>query len=157
MTTYSERLYPSPWALLSAGLLGSSFGLIAVPFSTSAAIIIALVLGIGIPLLMWLASPVVSVRRSGDGPTGMELTYGHAHIDLGYLGEVTVLDKEAMHDRIGLHSRSTDFVGHSAFIPTGIAVDNKDPDDAITSWIIATRAPDKLQAALYDAHSAHTS
>lgn len=157
MKHYSERLHPGIWPLVAAAGLGGAFGLIAVPFSVTAAIIITIILAVATPLVLWFSSPLITVRDGGDGPLGTELTFSHAHIDLGWLGSPAILSETDLHNRLGIESSDHDFVGHSPFVKTAISLDNKDPDDAIDTWIVTTRAPEKLASVIQEAHSAQTS
>lgn len=144
MTDYSERLTPKGTVLLGAGTFGATLGLLGLAFSLPATLAAIVVLGIGIPLALWALSPVVRVTHAGDGPTGVELQCGRAHIDLAHLGSARTLSPSELHDRIGIDSSTRDFVCFSPWVKSGVIVENIDETDPIAAWVICSRNPDRL-------------
>ncbi|WP_164719733.1 DUF3093 family protein [Flaviflexus ciconiae] len=92
--------------------------------------------------------PKVRIVQAGNGPTGIELQCGRAHIDLAHLGEAYVLDEDGMHERLGVESSGRDFVCYSPWVKTGVVIDNIDDADPIESWVICSRRPDRLVESL---------
>ncbi len=76
------------------------------------------------------------------------LRAGRAHIETHFTGEVTVLTGEdARHARgPGLHPRSWHLIRGG--IDGLVVVEITDPDDPAPSWVLSTRTPDRLAAAL---------
>jgi hypothetical protein len=139
--SYRERLSPSLWVLTSAAVIAPMAALVITPIDTTLALIAGAVVGVAIVSLLVAASPAVEVR-------GGLLTAGRAHIDVGFTGDVTVLGgDEAQHARgPGLHPRSWHLIRGG--IDGLVIVTITDPDDPTPSWVISTRTPDRLAAAL---------
>ena len=138
---YRERLSPSLWVIVSAAVAAPMAALVVAPIDTTVALVAGAVVGVAILSLLIAGSPVVQVR---DGI----LTAGRAHIDVGYTGEVTVLTGEdARHARgPGLHPRSWHVIRGG--IDGIVIVEITDLDDPAPSWVLSTRTPDRLAAAL---------
>lgn len=138
---YRERLSPALWAIVSAAVAAPMAAVVLVRIDTTLALVGGILLGVAIVALMIAGSPTVSVR---DGV----LRAGRAHIDVGYTGEVVVLTgDEARHARgPGLEPRSWHVIRGG--IDGIVIVQITDPDDPAPSWVISTRTPDRLAAAL---------
>lgn len=77
-----------------------------------------------------------------------ELRIDKAHIDLQYLGKVTVLDSDAM--RL-LRTRDADpaaFLAIKFWASKGIKIEVTDPRDATPYWLITSKRGEKLAALL---------
>lgn len=148
MTAYSERLTPRVSVFLAAAVFGATLGLLGLAFSVPATLAAIVVLAVGLPLVLWAMSPVVKVTEAGDGPTGIELQCGRAHIDLHHLGQAEILSEDGLHDRIGIESSDRDFVCFSPWVKTGVLIENTDETDPITHWVVCTRHPGRLVEAL---------
>ena len=77
-----------------------------------------------------------------------ELRIGKAHIDLKYLGKVTVLDSDAM--RL-MRTRDADpaaFLAIKFWASKGIKIEVIDPRDATPYWLITSKRGEKLAALL---------
>jgi hypothetical protein len=111
------------------------------PIDTTAALVIGAVVGVAIIALLVAGAPVVEVR---DGT----LRAGRAHIDVAFLGEpIVVTGDQARHARgPGLDPRSWHVIrgGIDGVVVTGVT----DPDDPTPSWVISSRTPDRLAAAI---------
>lgn len=148
VTTYTERLTPKPAVLIAAAIFGATLGMLGLAFSIEATLVAILALGISLPAILWALAPVVRVKQAGDGPTGVELQCGRAHIDLAHLGDTEILSEDDLHDRIGLKSSGRDFVCFSPWVKTGVAVENVDETDPISTWVVCTRHPGRLAEVL---------
>ncbi|WP_203335597.1 DUF3093 domain-containing protein [Nocardioides limicola] len=79
---------------------------------------------------------------------GSVFTAGRAHIDRSHIGEVLPLDTEAAHRLAG---RDADARAHLLLRPycrRAVRVEITDPRDPTPYWLISTRHPRKLAAAL---------
>lgn len=148
VTTYTERLTPKPAVLIAAAVFGVTLGLLGLAFSMAATLAAIIIVGLSLPIALWALSPVVRVTEAGSGPTGIELQCGRAHIDLAHLGDTEILSEEDLHDRIGLKSSGRDFVCFSPWVKTGVAIENIDETDPISTWVVCSRHPDRLSDAL---------
>jgi hypothetical protein len=138
---YRERLSPSLWVIVSAAVAAPMAALVVAPIDTTLALVAGALVGVAIMAFLIAGSPVVQVR---DGV----LTAGRAHIDAAHTGEVIVLTgEEARHARgPGLQPRSWHLIRGG--IDGVVIVEITDPDDPAPSWVISSRTPDRLAAAL---------
>jgi len=144
---YRERLGPSLWVLVSAALAGPMAGLVLAPLDTTLALVVGGVVALAVIALLVAASPVVDLR---DGT----LCAGRARIGVEHLGDpVAFTGDPARHARgPGLDPRSWHVIRGGI---DGIAVIPViDRDDPTPVWVISSRTPDRLVAALRQAQSA---
>ena len=147
--TYHEQLLPS----VLTWLIVPGFGL-AVWFMISAidnllGLGLAVVVTAGIALLLWRTSPQVRVTTA-DGRRWLHA--GSARIAEEYLGRAEVLDTEAMRQAMGPELHTTAYVCHRPWIRTGVRVAVTDAADPAPYWLVATRRPHDLVAALGQDH-----
>ncbi|KRB37794.1 DUF3093 domain-containing protein [Microbacterium sp. Root180] len=138
---YRERLGPSLWILVSAAVAGPMATAVFAPIDTTAALVIGAVVGVAIVALLVAGSPVVAI-------TNGELRAGRAHIDVTLLGDpIAVTGEEARTARgAGLDPRSWHVIRGG--IDAVIVVPVIDPDDPTPVWVVSTRTPDRLVAAM---------
>jgi hypothetical protein len=128
-----------PCALVTAGLMAAEIhlgydGLRAwVPY--------AVLLPLTVALLAWLGR--VQVRIAGG-----ELRVDDAHIPLELLITAEPLDAAAKRDALGLDLHPYAFVVHRPWIRGAVRIDLDDPADPTPYWVISSRRPAALVAAL---------
>lgn len=139
--TYRERLSPSLWVLAAAALSGPMATLVFVPLDTTVSLVIGVVVSLTAVALLIAASPVVDVR---DGM----LHAGRARIPTRLLGSPVIHSGEdARHARgAGLDPRSWHVLRGG--IDGVVVVPVADPDDPAPAWVISSRTPERLAAAL---------
>ncbi|MFB8385838.1 DUF3093 domain-containing protein [Microbacterium sp. NPDC055910] len=138
---YRERLSPSLWLLVAAALCGPMAALIFSPVDTTLALAIGIAVAVLLVALLVVASPVIEVR---DGM----LRAGRARIEIGFTGEpVAYAGEAARHARgSGLDPRAWHVIRGG--IDGVVVVPILDIDDPAPNWVISTRTPDRLRAAL---------
>jgi len=138
---YRERLGPSLWVLVSAAVAGPMAALVFAPIDTTAALIIGAVVGVAVIALLVAGAPVVEIR---DGM----LRAGRARIEVDLLGAPTVtVGEQARHARgPGLDPRSWHVIRGG--IDGIVVIEVTDPDDPTPFWVVSSRTPDRLAAAL---------
>lgn len=138
---YRERLGPSLWILVAAALAAPMVALVLTPVDTTIALVIGVAVGVLLVGILIGAAPVVEVR---DG----ELRAGRAHIGVEFLGAPAVhTGEEARHARgAGLDPRSWHLIRGG--IDGVVVVPVTDTDDPTTAWVISSRTPDRLAAAV---------
>lgn len=143
---YHERLWPGPlgWSFV-LGFAG--FALIALlpvdPAWAAAAAGVALVVG-----------AVVAARTSTTlSVQGGELRVGAAHIPVTLLGTGRTLDRDGVRAALGPGSDARAFVCVRAWIPGALVLDVTDPQDPTPSWLVSSRRPAQLLAAVNSARS----
>lgn len=138
---YRERLTPPLWVFAAAAVTGPMAALVVVPIDPSLSLAAGVLISLAVIAGLVAGSPVIEV---GDGT----LRAGRAHIAVHWLGAPTAFrGAEARTQRgPGLDPRSWHLIrgGVDALLVVPIA----DPDDPVTSWVLSTRTPDRLAAAL---------
>ncbi|GAA2014504.1 DUF3093 family protein [Microbacterium ulmi] len=138
---YRERLSPSLWALVSAAVVAPMAALVFAPLDTTVALVVGVLVGAAFVALLVAGSPVVEVR---DG----RLRAGRAHIGVEYLGApVALTGDDARHRRGPGLGRDAWHVIRGG-IDGVVVVPVTDPDDPTTEWVVSSRTPDRLAAAL---------
>jgi hypothetical protein len=146
---YDERLrVPLRWWVLAAAFVVSL--LVAFLVSTplwvalgGTAVLVAVVGG----LLLGYGAARVSVR---DGA----LHAGRAHIPVRLLGDVDVLDDSAARRLAGPDADARAFLVLRPYLRSAVRVDIRDPADPTPYWMVASRHPDRLAAAVREARDA---
>lgn len=138
---YRERLSPSLWVLASAAVCGPMAALVLVPIAATISLAVGAAVAAGLVALLVLLSPVVEIR---DGM----LRAGRARIPVQLVGAaVPRTGDAARHARgPGLDPRAWHLLRGGI---DGVAViPVEDPDDPTPYWIVSSRTPDRLSAAL---------
>ncbi|MET3960244.1 hypothetical protein ABIE44_000178 [Marmoricola sp. OAE513] len=142
-TAYSERLHvPLRWwvqATMFVATIWLAF-IVALPEWFAWAGTIALLL-IVFGLFSWVGSSRIEVR---DGV----LYAGPAHIALEHLGTAEPLDKDATRRVHGVEANARAFLHTRPYISRAVRVAIEDPSDPAPYWLLSTRHPRKLAAAL---------
>lgn len=140
-TVYRESLSPSLWAMISAAVVAPMAALVLTPIDTTIALIVGALVGVAFIALLVASSPVVQIR---DGV----FTAGRAKIDVAFLGDSQALEgEEARAARgAGLHPRAWHTIRGG--IEGVVMVNITDPDDPTPYWVVSSRTPDRLVAAL---------
>ncbi|WP_258726975.1 DUF3093 domain-containing protein [Cellulomonas sp. NS3] len=138
---HDERLWPGPlgWflAVAGAGLLAIAF----VPVHPGLAAGVGAVALAGTLTFAVLSSPRVRVQ---DG----ELTAGRARIPLALLGDARALDRDETRAALGPGLDARAYVCLRAWAGTAVRVEVRDPQDPTPYWLVSTRRPAELAAAL---------
>ena len=140
---YSERLYvPLRWWVQATMLLATLWLAFVVAMPAWAAwSATAVVLFITFGLMAWLGSVRVAVR---DGM----LYAGPAHISLDLLGPAEPLDVEETRRVHGVDADARAFLVTRPYLKRSVKVVLEDPADRTPYWLLSTRHPAELAAAL---------
>lgn len=142
-TTFRERLYVTWWIwplpLLGAGLLAAEVHM-GFP-GVRSWLPYAILLPLTIMMLVRTGSTKVEVA---DG----ELRAGDAHIPLGLLGDVEIIAPEERRMAMGPYLDPAAFVVQRGWIKPLVRVRVTDPEDPTPYWVISTRHPEELVAAI---------
>lgn len=142
-TSYRERLTVAWWLWLPAAaiaaLLAAEVRLGAPGLATWIPYLVLLPLAtVG---LWWLGRIRVEVSNG-------ELWVDDAHIPLRHVGEVTALSAADKRDLLGPYADPEAFVIQRPWIAGAVRVDVADDADPTPYWLISTRHPERLAAAL---------
>jgi hypothetical protein len=141
---FRERLSPGPAAWTGAVGLGVIVGVALWPLAHAVGLPIGVVVAAASIGALVATAPVVEVR-------GDELRAGRAHVPLDALGEVTPMTTaEEMRAALGPELDARAFVCLRAWARTGVRVEVTDPADPTPYWLLSTRRPAELAAALDD-------
>lgn len=138
---YTEKLWPAWWIWLSVVLVGSSFSTIFFPIGVSYGMI-AMVIGAGLAVAALLAiTPRVEI-------TDQWLRAGRAQIEREHLGHVVAHRGAAAREQLGPGFDARSYQCVRGWIGPVITAEITDPRDSTPYWLISTRQPEKVLAAL---------
>ena len=142
---YRERLWPSfgVW-------FGTVFVLMMIDVAVGAGL--GIPTGIAVSILTavtagyWLvsASPIIAVSDS-------EITAGRAHISLGYIDNVRALTSAEARNATGRDADGLTYLITRGWVTSAVRFDITDDADPTPDWIVSTRRPQELAAALEQA------
>lgn len=138
---HSERLLPSPagWFGIVAFALVLGIALtVAGPVAAVVTAVVTLVVGCAVA---WWTSPVVEVR---DGV----LRAGGTEIPTSLLADVVTLDREGVRTQMGTGWDARAFACLRTWAGGAVRATVVDPADPTPFWVVSTRRPDDLAAAV---------
>lgn len=148
---YRERLsVPWWWSLPGLGLAaliafevnqGVGVGPDWVPF--------AVLLPVAVAVLVWLSRTEVRVVGRA-GTTEAELWVGAAHLPASVISRSAEVPRSAKSAALGRQLDPAAYVVHRAWVGPMALLVLDDPDDPTPYWLISTRHPERLLAALRD-------
>ncbi len=138
---YRERLSPGVGLFIALLLFIPAVMLMVTPISGGAALPIAIAVYVIISGALWLLSPVLRVE---DGV----FVAGNARISVGLLGAARTLDREGLRREIGPGADARSYLLVRGYIHQAVQIKVNDPADPTPQWIVTTRNPAKLLAAL---------
>ena len=143
MDTYRERLVapPSWWAVAVAfALICGWLMLVATgSFIAIGTTVVATVVAMG---LVWSYGSVVVEA----GPSGFRV--GPAHLPPAHIGAVEVLDHRGFREQLGTQADARAWLRTRPYIEAGVRVEVADPSDPTPYWLVSSRRPQALAAAL---------
>ncbi|MGI5244529.1 DUF3093 domain-containing protein [Dactylosporangium sp. CA-139066] len=146
---YRERLGLSWWLWLPAVALAAALAAEVKLGAPGAATWVA--------YLVLLPLTVVGLWRLGRiriEVSNGELRVDDAHIPLRYVGEVTTITADEKRDLLGPYAEPEAFVIQRPWVGPAVRVEIRDEADPTPYWLISTRHPEQLAAALRDAAQA---
>ena len=159
---YRERLLPRWTTIALAVLGGGAVGAIPWVFDPTAGYVAGGVAAAAFVALLVVSSPVVVVD-GGETSLGVpaSLQAGRARIEMEHLGAPEELDAAAMRQAMGPQAHLRAYVCQRPWLDRGVKVPVTDPRDPAPYWLVASRRPAALAAALRQAgqaaHSEQTS
>lgn len=140
---YAERLFvPLRWWVQTTMLVATFWLALVVALPPVAALaIVAVIAALVVAGFVRYGGLVV---RVADG----ELRAGRAHLPLTYVGDVTPLDKEQTRMLAGRDANARAHLAMRPYVKRAVRVDVTDPADPTPYWLVSTRRPKQLAAAL---------
>lgn len=147
MTVFREKVHAAPWVFVSTALVIPASFIVFVPINAWVGAGVALVLYGLIVLTLIAAAPVIEVTES-------EFAAGRARIDRGFVGEATAFRAEQATLERGQRLDARAWLVIRGWVDPVVRVSITDPADATPYWLVSTRRPDELVAALQSEKSA---
>lgn len=141
MESYRERLWPAVWVPVVIALVIPASMLVLAPVNLTAGVITGIVLAVALVGVAFVTAPAIEINE------GM-LRAGSARIPVTLLGEpVPARAQEARHERgPGLDARA--HLVLRGDVDGVVRVPVIDPEDPVPYWLISSRHPERLAAAL---------
>lgn len=138
---HRERLWPGPlgWSFVVGFAVLVLIALL--PVRADVAVVAAVV---SLVVALVAAVRTSAVVEVADG----ELRAGRAHIPVALLGAGSVLDRAGVRAHLGPGSDARTFVCLRSWIPGAVEVVVVDPQDPTPAWLVSTRRPAALLAAV---------
>ncbi|MFT4230804.1 MAG: DUF3093 domain-containing protein [Microbacterium sp.] len=145
--SYRERLTPSLAMFAAAGVTAPMAALVFAPLDPVVSLAVGVAVAVAVIALLVGLSPVIEVR-------GGWLYAGRARIDARFLGAPSEYRRDEARLQRGprLDPRAWHLIRGG--IDGLVVVPLQDPDDPVPSWVVSTRTPDRLAAALRRASAA---
>lgn len=141
MTIYRERLWPAPSLYLVSALVIPASIIVFLPIDLTVGFLTAAVLYGGCVAALIAASPVIAVT---DG----ELSAGRASIPVRLVGEVRGFSgAEATAER-GIRLDARAWLMIRGWVDPVVRIEVIDPDDPVPYWLVSTRRPEAVAAAV---------
>jgi hypothetical protein len=140
-TAVAERLWPAWWMWVCVLGLAASVGVVVSRLGTTPALLAFVAAGALFTALLLAAAPTVAVRQ------GFFLA-GRAQVPLALVGRVEVLDAASMRRALGPGLDARAFLCIRGWIGTGLRLEIVDPADPTPSWVVSSRRPQALAAAV---------
>jgi hypothetical protein len=141
---YRERLWPSPWVFVATALVIPAALLVFLPISTTAGIVCAIVLYGAIVVALFATTPLVEV-------TDVDFGAGRAHLPLAAVATVEAFEGAAATTERGTRLDARAYLLIRGWIPGVVRVELDDPNDPTPYWLVSSRHPRRLAAALLGA------
>jgi len=140
---YSERLtVPLRWWVQGTMLVATLWLAVVVATPPVVAAVVA-VLAMGL-----LAAGFLSYGGARVVVEGGEFRAGRAHIGIDQVGEITSLDADATRRAAGVDADARAYLLLRPYLKRSVRVQITDPGDPAPYWLVSTRHPDRLAAAL---------
>jgi len=140
---FSERLWPSPGIWTATAGFGAALGLIPAPIDTGVAVVVGVLGVIGLVTALTVTTPLLIL-------TPAHFRAGRAVVPARFLGPVEVQDDEQMRQARGRGLDARAYLCLRGWLPAGAKVMLTDPDDPTPYWLVSSRRPEALAAAVSD-------
>jgi hypothetical protein len=138
---YRERLTASAVYWLLVPLAGSMGGAVLVPVDLRLGLAVGALAAAATALLLARAAVPIEVSARG-------LRAGRAHVALEFIGEAAPLDAAATRHALGPGLDARAFLVTRPWVATAVRVEIRDPRDPVPYWLVSTRHPARVVAAL---------
>jgi hypothetical protein len=141
MTTYRERLWPAAWLYVATALVIPASLLVFLPINVLAGVIVAVGLYAIIMGFMIGRAPTVAV-------TDTELLAGNARLPLTVIGATSAFRGEEARQERGPRLDARAWLVIRGWVDPVLKIDLEDPNDPTPYWLVSTRRPEAVIAAI---------
>ena len=142
MTThYRERLWPAPWLFVATALVIPASLLVFLPINTTAGVVVAIVLYAACVGLLFAGGPTIEV-------TDTEFRAGKASLPLSIAGTVEGFSGDEARAERGVRLDARTWLLIRAWVSPLVKIQNLDERDSAPYWVVSTRHPDAVVAAI---------
>jgi len=142
MTThYRERLWPAPWLFIATALVIPASLLVFLPINTTAGVVVAIVLYAACVGLLFAGGPTIEV-------TDTEFRAGKASLPLSIAGTVEGFSGDEARAERGVRLDARTWLLIRAWVSPLVKIQNLDERDSAPYWVVSTRHPDAVVAAI---------
>src|SRR5690606_22497955 len=138
---HRERLWPSPWLLIALLLLLPAVTMVVIPINDSVAVPTAVAVYLIITGTLTLMSPVIEL-------SGGELRAGSARIPASALEEVERLGDAALRRVLGSEADARAYLDVRGYNHRGLRIEMVDAEEPKRFWLLTSRRPPPLAAAI---------
>ncbi|HEY4151721.1 MAG TPA: DUF3093 domain-containing protein [Pseudolysinimonas sp.] len=138
---YRERLWPAAWVFVSTALVIPASLLVFLPISTTAGIVCAIVLYAAIVTTLLVTTPRVEIDDA-------LFVAGRARLPLVVVADATAFTGAEATAQRGTQLDARAWLLLRGWIPGLVKVKLDDPSDPTPYWLVSTRHPAQLAAAL---------
>lgn len=140
-SNYRERLWPAPWLFISTALVIPASLLVFLPINAMVGVGVAIVLYLGCVAMLFLAGPVIEVTDS-------EFRAGKATLPLSIAGDVTAHSGEDARAERGTNLDARTWLLIRGWISPVVKIQILDERDSAPYWVVSTRRPEAVVAAI---------
>ena len=141
MPVYHERLWPAPWLYIATALVMPASLLVFLPINLIVGVVVAIVLYAGCMGLPLSSSAAITVENG-------VLPAGRARVPVSTTGEVSVHRGDDARAERGVRLDARAWLLIRGWVDPVIRVSIVDDHDPTPYWLISTRHPENLAAAL---------
>jgi hypothetical protein len=138
---YRERLRPAVWVYLATALVIPASLLVFLPISLAAGIAVAAGLYLAIVILLFVTTPTIEIADD-------QLHAGRARIPLEFIASAAGFRGADATAERGTRLDARAWLLLRGWIDPVVRIELDDPEDPTPYWLVSTRRPDELVAAL---------
>ena len=146
-TLYREQIWPSLWVFVSTALVIPASLLVFLPINFFAGVVIAVVLYGAIVAVLVATSPIISVSPG-------ELVAGRARVPVDLISTVSAFEGEEATLQRGRLLDTRAWLLIRGWVSPVVRIELSDESDPTPYWIVSTRTPVALVAAIASAKAA---
>ena len=145
---FLERLWPSPGIWAASLGFGAALGLIPAPVNAGVAAATAVTGFLAMAAFMVTSTPSVSL-------TDDTFAAGRAAVPVSMVASVEKLDADRMRQARGVRLDARAYLCLRGWLPAGVKVVLRDPEDPTPYWLVSSRRPDALVESLSSVLTRH--